>query len=112
MIRKSVKCGVCGKVTEYTLRVNFTVYCPKCKNMIHAECEYGYGPVTPYYFLVGNDEIARVDDIEPPHYILYLDGKEIPLEKGYFDAIKEADGILSEKLGLTGFTSERRKNGK
>ncbi|MDE7399768.1 MAG: hypothetical protein K2N06_09605 [Oscillospiraceae bacterium] len=106
MAKKSVKCVFCGKETEFTLHANFTVYCPKCKHMIHNECERGYGPVTPYFFLVGDDEIAKVDSIKN-RYTLYLDGEEIPLKKTYYDAINEAGGILSGRFGF----AERRNNG-
>ena len=99
MAKKTVKCVSCGKETEFTLRVNFTVYCPQCGSMVHNECEKGFGPVIPYFFLVGDEEIAKVDSVKN-RYILYLGGEEIPLEKTYYDAINEADGILSERFGF------------
>lgn len=100
MARKSVRCGVCGEEMEFTLRVNFTVYCPKCKHMVHNECERGYGPVTPYYFCMGDDILAKVDVGKDNRYILYLPNETITLEKTYYDAIEEADEILPERFGF------------
>lgn len=85
MAKRSFICKICGKETKITSLANFTIYCPKCKKIVHAECEYGYGPVTPCYFLIGDDKIAKVDDIGmPPRYILYLKGEEIPLKNKVF----------------------------
>lgn len=99
----SAECKVCGECVEWRGYANFTVYCPSCKNMVHNECEKGYGPVTPYYFTAGVDVVAKADRGEDGGYYLYLPGETAALEKTYFDAVLEAGRILSEKYGFKGF---------
>lgn len=99
----SSECGVCGEDVKWHIGVNFTVYCPKCKNAVHNECEKGYGPVTPYYFRVCDDVFAKVDIGKDRKHFLYLPNETIALKKTYFDAVLEAGGILAERYGFRGF---------
>ena len=99
----SAECGICGEHIEWHGSANFTVYCPKCKNMIHNECEKGYGPVTPYLFRIGDDVFAKMDIGKDRRHFLYLPNETVALEGTYFDAVLEAGRILAGKYGFKGF---------
>lgn len=93
MKSEKILCHICGNECKYAMYVNFSLYCPKCGSSIHNECEYGYGPVTPYYFCIGEDVAGRVD-YDRGKYILRFENKEIQLKETYYKAIKEAEQIL------------------
>lgn len=94
MVRKiDVRCDKCGEECEYRTYVNFTIYCPKCMYKVYAECEYGYGPVTPYHFCIGNEVIGKVES-EWNQYTLFYQDKTIKLNKTYYEAIHEAEKII------------------
>lgn len=99
----SAECGVCGERVEWSVGVNYTVYCPKCKNAVHNECEKGFGPVTPYYFRTCDEMFAKMDVGKDRRYFLFLPNETIALKEVYFEAALEAGRILSEKYGYKGF---------
>ncbi|MDE7425442.1 MAG: hypothetical protein K2N51_17425 [Lachnospiraceae bacterium] len=94
--KRKVHCNVCNKEFEYTLRANFTIYCPKCRHQVHNECEYGYGPVTPYYFCIGDEVIGKVE-LDRNQYTLLFKNKIIKLKQTYYEAIKEAEHVLCQQ---------------
>lgn len=45
---RTLTCKHCGWQQPYRpAGANFILLCPICRAVLHLECEYGYGPVTP-----------------------------------------------------------------
>lgn len=94
MSRKiDVRCDKCGEEFQCMAYINFSIYCPNCMNTVYGECEYGYGPVTPYHFCIGNEVIGKVES-EWNQYTLFYQDKTIKLNKTYYEAIHEAEKII------------------
>jgi hypothetical protein len=89
------KCRFCSKEIKFELHANFTVYCPFCFKHHRSECEYGFGPVTPFYFSVGKLLIAKIYEdnsntcfLESPYF------EKKALRGVYLDAVSESDKIM------------------
>ncbi|MCI8360621.1 MAG: hypothetical protein HFE86_04710 [Clostridiales bacterium] len=92
---RKTQCSECGEEVTYALHANFSIYCPKCGHCVHCECEFGYGPVTPYHFCIGDDVIAMAVSNENGYFLSY-GNQTVKLEQSYLEAIKEAERILSK----------------
>lgn len=91
------KCRFYKKEIEFELYGNCTVYCPFCLKLHNSECEYGFGPVVPFYYSIGKLVIAKLDCDSLHQYFLKSDWFETKLVKGqYLDAIPEADEIINK----------------
>ena len=45
---RTLTCKRCGRQQPYRpMGANFILLCRACRAVLHLECEYGYGPVTP-----------------------------------------------------------------
>lgn len=95
-----LECRHCGCEVSYIPEANFFVFCPKCKREIYMECEYGYGPVAPCSFLLGQDILGTVTVNENNKYLLNItaDNRQIKLEKTYLNALNEACEIIKNYL--------------
>lgn len=96
-MERLLECKNCNYKTPYkALGTNFVVFCPKCKNTIILECEYGYGPVTPCSFHYKENIIANISQNNKNEYILSstLLHHDIRLESQYLDALKEGTNII------------------
>ncbi len=96
---ETIECIYCDTKISYQLSANFIVFCPKCKRYVFAECEYGYGPVTPCNILLGDRKIGTVDEGRDGYYLEY-ESEKIMLEKRYLEALQEASEIVKEKMHL------------
>ena len=66
------KCRQCGKIFElHNFRATQELYCPFCLSFIENSSDYGFGPVWPAYFFIGNEEFAVITQLN--HYKFELD---------------------------------------
>ena len=57
------KCKHCGKEFDYQYHhATQELYCPFCFAEVESLSEFGFGPVWPAYFFIGNKEIAAINE--------------------------------------------------
>jgi len=60
----SQKCTHCGATFELNrFRATQELYCPLCFSFIVNSSDYGFGPVWPAYFFIGNEEFAVINQL-------------------------------------------------
>lgn len=97
-MKRTIECKYCDSNVNFPSAANFVLYCPHCKREILMECEYGFGPVTPCAFLLGEEIYGTVMEDFMHDYILELNGKCIKLKEKYLKALEEADRIVRRDL--------------
>lgn len=99
---KTIECRYCDCKVPYVPSANIIVFCPKCKSCIYAECEYGYGPVTPCCIYLGEEVIGTVCVDNKNQYFLQIESsrKKIKLKKRYSEALQEATQIVRKEILL------------
>lgn len=104
----TIECRYCDRESSYELHPNFMVFCPGCKRRIHFECEYGYGPVAPCMFFLGDILLGDVTINEDDIYTLNIKGdRSVELKERYLDALYEAENILKNILNPGGKYEEQ-----
>lgn len=99
MVLKTLNCIYCDTAFTVPMFPNYDVLCPSCKRTVFSECEYGYGPITPYRICLGKDIIGVVES-EKSNYYLKMNSANISLHNTYMDAIPEAVNIIKNRLGI------------
>lgn len=99
---KKIACSGCK--TEYTIPIsaNFMYFCPKCRDFIGFECEYGFAPITPCMIYLGEEQIGQLTGGGGAPFRLVCRPLRISaaLTKGYQKAAvyEEAKEIIRGKL--------------
>ncbi len=99
---KEIVCGSCK--TEYFIPIsaNFMYFCPKCREFIGYECEYGFAPITPCRIYLGEKLIGQLTGGGGNPFRLECRSLHINkvLTKGYKNAAvyEEAKEIIKERL--------------
>ena len=61
MVRiKKIICKECGTEFEIPFSANFMYFCPKCRDYIGCECDYGYAAIVPCEIYVGTGLVGRI----------------------------------------------------
>ncbi len=98
MERKELQCKYCDTKFEHEIFGNYSVRCPKCHRLLEHLSDFGFGPVTPFHILVGNEEVGIVD--EDADYYLSFQGARINLKERYLKAVEEAEQYIVDKLQI------------
>lgn len=96
---KELQCKYCDTKFEHEIFGNYSVRCPKCHRLLEHLSDYGFGPVTPFYILVGS-EVVGVVESQAQDYYLNFQEKQIKLKESYFNAVKEAEQYIVDKLQI------------
>lgn len=96
---KELQCKYCDTKFEHEIFGNYSVRCPKCHRLLEHLSDYGFGPVTPFYILVGSEVVGVVEERERDYYLNFQD-MQIGLKESYFNAVKEAEQYIVDKLQL------------
>ena len=97
---EELQCKYCDTVFERKRYGNYSVRCPKCHRLLEHLSDYGFGPVTPFYIMVGS-EVVGVVESRVQDYYLNFQGKQVKLKESYFNAVKEAEQYIVDKLHLS-----------
>ena len=99
MRKKEIKCKYCDTKFEHEIYGNYSVRCPKCHRLLEHLSEYGFGPVTPFYILVGSEVVGVVEERARDYYLNFQDMR-IGLKESYFNAVKEAEQYIVDNLQI------------
>ena len=98
-MQEQFQCKYCDTKFMEPRYGNYSVRCPYCYRFLLHLSDYGFGPITPFYICVGS-EVAGVVECKRNDYKLKFRGREIPLEKGYKEAVDEAEEYIVNALGI------------
>ena len=57
---KKIVCNSCKSEYVIPISANFMYFCPKCRDFIGFECEYGFAAITPCEIYLGEKHIGRL----------------------------------------------------
>lgn len=98
MGKEELQYKYCDTIFERKQYANYSVRCPHCHRLLEHLSDYGFGPVTPFHILVGNEVVGVVD--EDADYYLNFQGARIKLKERYLKAVEEAEQYIVDKLQL------------
>ena len=95
---EELQCKYCDTIFERKQYANYSVRCPHCHRLLEHLSDFGFGPVTPFHIMIGSDVVGVVD--EDADYYLNFQGERIKLKERYFNAVKEAEQYVVDRLKL------------
>lgn len=100
MSTQAMSCKYCDNQILHMPYANMILFYPACKHEIFVESEYGYGPVSPCFILLGEDSIGIVAQNNKHEYSLQMksDEKRIRLRESYLKALHNASNIVRRIL--------------
>lgn len=96
---EELQCKYCDTKFERKRYGNYSVRCPKCHRLLENLSDYGFGPVTPFYFSVGSEVVGVVESRAQDYYLNFR-GKQIKLKESYLNAVIEAERYIVDKLQI------------
>ena len=99
MGKEELQCKYCDTKFERKLYGNYSVRCPHCHRLLEHLSDFGFGPVTPFHILLGSDVVGVVEDGGKDYY-LNFQGEQIGLKESYFNAVKEAEQYIVDRLQI------------
>ena len=99
MGKEELQCKYCDTKFERKIYGNYSVRCPHCHRLLEHLSDFGFGPVTPFHILVGSDVVGVVEDNGKDYY-LNFQGEQIGLKESYFNAVKEAEQYIVDRLQI------------
>ena len=99
MGKEELQCKYCDTIFERKQYANYSVRCPHCHLLLEHLSDYGFGPVTPFHILLGSDVVGVVEECGKDYY-LNFEGEQIKLKERYFNAVKEAEQYVVDRLKL------------
>lgn len=94
-----MQCKYCDTAFKHEIYGKYSVRCPHCYRLLEHLSDYGFGPVTPFYICIGN-EVIGVVEVQSNSYYLQFQGQQISLQETYFNAVKEAEEYVVDRLNL------------